>query len=57
MQRIEKFEATIPGKYESNNIKVFCLYHQKDFKRRLSQEQQATLLDHHSRNIMLVNAG
>jgi len=56
IQRLEKFEATIPKKYENMNLKVFCLYHQHDFERRFNQEQQAILLDYHSRNIMLVSA-
>jgi hypothetical protein len=30
IQRLEKFEATIPN----INLKVFCLYHQRDFERR-----------------------
>jgi hypothetical protein len=56
IHRLEKFEATIPKNYNGKNLKVFCLYHQRDFERRFSLEQQATLLDYHSRNIMLVNA-
>jgi hypothetical protein len=56
IQRLEKFEATIPKKYGNINLKVFCLYHQRDFERRFNQEQQATLLDYHSRNIMLISA-
>ena len=56
MQRIEKFEASIPKEYGNINLKVFCLYHQRDFERRFSQEQQVTLLDYHSRSIMLVSA-
>lgn len=56
IQRLEKFEATIPNKYNNMNLKVFCLYHQRDFERRLNQEQQAIPPDYRSRNIMLVNA-
>jgi len=56
VRRIKNFEATIPRKYEGNNLKVFCLYHQRDFERRFNQEQQAILLDYHSRNIMLISA-
>jgi hypothetical protein len=56
IQRLEKFEATIPKKYENMNLKVFCLYHQRDFERRFNQEKQAIVLDYHSRNIMLINA-
>jgi hypothetical protein len=56
IHRLKKFEATIPKNYNDKNLKVFCLYHQRDFEKRFSLEQQATLLDYHSRNIMLVNA-
>jgi hypothetical protein len=56
IRRLKKFEATIPKNYNGKNLKVFCLYHQRDFERRFSLEQQANLLDYHSRNIMLVNA-
>jgi hypothetical protein len=56
IERLERFESTIPRKREFNTYKVFCLYHQRDFERRFSQEQQATLLDYHNRNIMLVTA-
>jgi hypothetical protein len=56
IQRLEKFEATIPKKYDNMNLKVFCFYHQRDFERRFNQEQQATLLDYHGRNIMLISA-
>jgi hypothetical protein len=55
IRRLEKFEATMPKKYEGKNLKVFCLYHQRDFERRFNQEQQAILLDYHNRNIMLVS--
>jgi hypothetical protein len=56
IRRLEKFEAIMLKKYEGKNLKVFCLYHQRDFERRFNQEQQAILLDYHSRNIMLVSA-
>jgi hypothetical protein len=56
IRRLEQFETTMPKNYGDKNLKVFCLYHQKDFERRFDQEQQAALLDYHSRNIMFVNA-
>lgn len=55
-QRLVSYEKTEPTKYASRKLKWFCLYHQRDFEKRFNQEQQATLLDCHSRNIMLVNA-
>jgi hypothetical protein len=56
LRRIEKFETAIPRKYEGKNLKIFCLYHQRDFERRFDQEQQAVLLDYHNRNVMLISA-
>jgi hypothetical protein len=56
IRRLEKFEATIPNNYNGKNLKVFCLYHQRDFERRFNLEQQAALLDYHGRNIMLISA-
>ena len=55
-QRLLSYENTEPIKYVSRELKWFCLYHQRDFEKRFNQGQQATLLDCHSRNIMLVNA-
>lgn len=54
-QRLVSYEKTEPIKYDSQKLKWFCLYHQRDFERRFNPEQQAALLDCHSRNIMLVN--
>ena len=57
-QKLVKYEKKLfPEKYEYNkNMKGICLYHQRDFEMRLKKEQQAELLDCHSRNIMLVSA-
>jgi hypothetical protein len=57
-QKLVKYEKKLfPEKYEGNkNMKGICLYHQRDFEMRLEKEQQAELLDCHSRNIMLVSA-
>jgi hypothetical protein len=50
-----KYERSLPEKFDEKHLKGFCLYHQKDFEKRLSQEQQAELLDCHSRNIKVEN--
>jgi hypothetical protein len=55
-QKLMSYEKTEPTRYVNRKLKWFCLYHQRDFERRFSQGQQATLLDYHRRNIMLVNA-
>ena len=49
-------EMSLPTKYDDQmKLKGFCLYHQEDFDKRLSKEQKQKLLEHHSKNIMLVN--
>ena len=57
-QKLVKYEKMLfVEKYEGHkNMKGFCLYHQRDFEMRLQKDQQAELLDCHSRNIMLVSA-
>jgi hypothetical protein len=54
-QKLIEYEKSLPKKYDSMNLKGFCLYHQKDFDSQFRLEQQAELIDCHSRNIMLVN--
>ena len=54
-QKLIEYEKSLPKKYDNMNLKGFCLYHQKDFDSQFRLEQQAELLDCHSRNITLVN--
>ena len=55
IQELMRYEMSLPEKYYGKNLKGYCLYHQKDFERRFGREEQAQLLDCHSRNIMLMN--
>jgi hypothetical protein len=52
-QKLVAYEQSLPKTFEGRNLRGFCLYHQKDFERRFSEEQQASLLDCHSQNIIL----
>jgi hypothetical protein len=54
-QKLVEYEQSLPKTFVGKNLKGFCLYHQKDFERRFNQEQQASLLDCHSQNIILGN--
>ena len=45
------YELSIPKELDME-IKGFCCYHKKDFELKLSKEDQATLLNHHSRSII-----
>ena len=56
IQELMRYEMSLPEKYYGKNLKGYCLYHQKDFERRFGREEQAQLLDCHSRNIMFMNA-
>ena len=51
--KLIEYECSLPQEFDEKNLKGFCLYHQKDFEKRFSQEQQTELLDCHSRNIIL----
>lgn len=51
--KLIEYECSLPREFDEKNLKGFCLYHQKDFEKRFSQEQQAELLDCHSPNIIL----
>ena len=55
-KELMRYEMSLPEKYYGKNLKGYCLYHQKDFERRFGREEQAQLLDCHSRNIMFMNA-
>jgi hypothetical protein len=55
-QKLIEYEGSLPKKYDGMNLKGFCLYHQKDFERQFSQEQQTLLLSSHSKNIILEDA-
>jgi hypothetical protein len=56
VDKLIDYEISLPIKYDDQmKLKGFCLYHQEDFDKRLSKEQKQKLLEHHSKNIMLVN--
>ena len=56
IDKLIDYEMSLPTKYDDQmKLKGFCLYHQEDFDKRLSKEQKQKLLEHHSKNIMLVN--
>jgi hypothetical protein len=54
-QKLVAYEQSLPKMFKGRSLKGFCLYHQKDFERRFSEEQQASLLDCHSQKILLTN--
>ena len=47
-------ELSLPSEYDSGiNLKTFCLYHNKEFDKRLSEEQREKLLQHHGKNLII----
>jgi hypothetical protein len=56
IDKLIDYEMSLPAKYDGNmKLKGFCLYHRKDFNERLSKQQKQKLLEHHGKNLMVVN--
>jgi hypothetical protein len=56
IDKLIEYEMSLPTKYDNEmKLKGFCLYHQEDFHKRLSKEQRQKLLEHHGKNLMVVN--
>jgi hypothetical protein len=56
IDKLIDYEMSLPTQYDDEmNLKGFCLYHQKDLDERLSNEQKQKLLEHHGKNLMVVN--
>ena len=56
IDKLIEHEMSLPIKYDDNmKLKGFCFYHQKDFDRRLTKQQKQKLLEHHGKNLMVVN--
>jgi hypothetical protein len=47
-------ELSLPSEYDNGiNLKTFCLYHNKEFDQRLSEQQREKLLQHHGKNLII----
>ncbi len=56
IDKLIEYEMSLPTKYDDEmKLKGFCFYHQEDFDKRLSKEQKQKLLEHHGKNLMVVN--
>jgi hypothetical protein len=56
IDKLIEYEMSLPTKYDDEmKLKGFCLYHQEDFDKRLSKEQRQKLLEHHGKNLIVVN--
>jgi hypothetical protein len=50
-------ELSLPSEYaDGMNLKTFCLYHEKEFDKRLSNEQKDKLLEHHGKNMIITTS-
>jgi hypothetical protein len=55
--KLIEYEMSLPTKYDDKmKLKGFCIYHQEDFDRRLTEQQKQMLLEHHGKNLMVVKA-
>ena len=56
IDKLIEYEMSIPTKYDEDmKLKGFCLYHQEDFDRRLTKEQKQKLLEHHGKDLRVLN--
>jgi hypothetical protein len=55
-QDLIEYERSLSKKLDRKNLRGFCLYHQRDFERHFGQEEQASLIDCHGRNMMLMRS-
>ena len=54
-EKIVDYELSLPSKYDHGiKLKRFCVNNQKDFE-KLLQEQKEKLIEHHGKNILIVN--
>ena len=54
-EKLVDYELSLPSKYpHGTKLKRFCINNEKDFK-ELIQEQKEKLIEHHGKNILIVN--
>jgi hypothetical protein len=54
-EKLVDYELSLPSKYDHGiKLKRFCVNNQKDFE-KLLQEQKEKLIEHHGKNILIVN--
>jgi hypothetical protein len=54
-EKLVDYELSLPSKYDHGmKLKRFCVNNKKDFE-RLIQEQKEKLIEHHGKNIVIVN--
>lgn len=51
IEELMQYELSLPQKYK-DSIKIVCSYHLRDFE-KLTEAQQHTLFDHHSKSIVV----
>jgi hypothetical protein len=59
IEELMKYETSLPTKYSTSKydnikLKAFCCYHDRDFD-RLKEEQKQKLVEHHSKNLMIID--
>ena len=49
-----QYEIALPLKYKNMNLKGFCVYHKKDFDRRLTDKERQVLIKEHGKTLILL---
>ena len=49
-----QYEIALPLKYKNMNLKGFCVYHKKDFDRRLTDKERQLLMEEHGKTLILL---
>ena len=57
VKRILEYERSIPSSYKDLELKLFCLYHQKDYESYFtSTRQKVHLVDCHGHSVMVIDS-
>ena len=49
-----QYEIALPLKYKNMNLKGFCVYHKKDFDKRLTNKERQLLMEEHGKTLILL---
>jgi hypothetical protein len=49
-----EYEIALPLNYKNMNLKGFCVYHEKDFDRRLTDKERQVLIEEHGKTLILL---
>jgi hypothetical protein len=50
------YERSVPRIFDDTGIKQLCMYHQKDFERRLNITEKGKILESHGRSVLMLDS-